>query len=150
MSFHDSSLFSVQSYCFFLKCANKFCFFCSKKIQKCKKKKSVLLFFSSATRTRTGVYGVRGRCPRPLDDSTRSGLPLNGRSGLRPKGLQRALSQFWPPPEGAMCAPRTKAGAKVLLFFELTKFFNKKMHFRRIFFFGTLFVACFMYKNRCI
>ena len=26
--------------------------------------------FSSATRTRTGVYGVRGRCPRPLDDST--------------------------------------------------------------------------------
>ena len=24
----------------------------------------------SATRTRTGVYGVRGRCPRPLDDST--------------------------------------------------------------------------------
>ena len=28
-------------------------------------------FFSSATRTRTGVYGVRGRCPRPLDDSTR-------------------------------------------------------------------------------
>ena len=29
-------------------------------------------FFCSATRTRTGVYGVRGRCPRPLDDSTQS------------------------------------------------------------------------------
>lgn len=27
--------------------------------------------FGSATRTRTGVYGVRGRCPRPLDDSTK-------------------------------------------------------------------------------
>ena len=29
-----------------------------------------VLIFGSATRTRTGVYGVRGRCPRPLDDST--------------------------------------------------------------------------------
>ncbi len=28
--------------------------------------------FGSATRTRTGVYGVRGRCPRPLDDSTKA------------------------------------------------------------------------------
>ena len=58
--------------------------------------------FSSATRTRTGVYGVRGRCPRPLDDST--------------------LSIF------------LKAGAKVLLFFDMTKFFTKKMHFDMHFF----------------
>ena len=29
-------------------------------------------FLGSATRTRTGVYGVRGRCPRPLDDSTKA------------------------------------------------------------------------------
>ena len=37
-----------------------------------KKQKNLRIagFFSSATRTRTGVYGVRGRCPRPLDDST--------------------------------------------------------------------------------
>ena len=34
------------------------------------KKPAYAGFFSSATRTRTGVYGVRGRCPRPLDDST--------------------------------------------------------------------------------
>ena len=39
------------------------------------KKSPSRLFFSSATRTRTGVYGVRGRCPRPLDDSTQS-VPL--------------------------------------------------------------------------
>ena len=43
----------------------------------------------SATRTRTGVYGVRGRCPRPLDDST--------------------LLLF------------SKAGAKVLLIFDIRK-----------------------------
>ena len=30
--------------------------------------------------------------------------------------------------------------AKLLLFFELTKFFGKKMHFGIFFFFGTLFV----------
>ena len=38
--------------------------------QTTKKKELLQLLFSSATRTRTGVYGVRGRCPRPLDDST--------------------------------------------------------------------------------
>ena len=56
-----------------------------------KKGTSLRSFFSSATRTRTGVYGVRGRCPRPLDDST--------------KGLI------------------SKPGAKVLLFFDMTKYF---------------------------
>ena len=29
-----------------------------------------IVVFGSATGTRTPVYGVRGRCPRPLDDST--------------------------------------------------------------------------------
>ena len=56
--------------------------------------RSVCLFvsnFCSATRTRTGVYGVRGRCPRPLDDST------------------------------LLLAPFSKAGAKVLLFFDMRK-----------------------------
>ncbi len=48
--------------------------------------------FCSATGNRTRVYGVRGRCPRPLDDST----------------LRAFLS---------------KAGAKVLLFFDMTKYF---------------------------
>ena len=52
--------------------------------------------------SRTHVNDVRGRCPRPLDDST--------------------LSIF------------LKAGAKVLLFFDMTKFFTKKMHFDMHFF----------------
>ena len=67
-------------------------------------------FFCSATRTRTGVYGVRGRCPRPLDDSTQL-LFLS------------------------------KAGAKVLLFFDMTKFFGKKMHFTPHFFKINLFIS---------
>ena len=29
-----------------------------------------VVVLGSATGTRTPVYGVRGRCPRPLDDST--------------------------------------------------------------------------------
>ena len=81
----------------------------SKYARKYKKNLRIAGFFSSATRTRTGVYGVRGRCPRPLDDSTRKCLFL-------------------------------KSGAKVLLFFDMTKFFGKKMQLWHIFFFGTLFV----------
>ena len=72
------------------------------RVRICSKKEPARFLFSSATRTRTGVYGVRGRCPRPLDDST--------------------LSIF------------LKAGAKVLLFFDMTKFFTKKMHFDMHFF----------------
>ena len=56
-------------------------------------------FFCSATGNRTPVYGVRGRCPRPLDDST----------------VTLCRTSF------------SKASAKVLLFFELTKFFRKKV-----------------------
>ena len=88
--------------------------------EKNKKKNAIAFFFRSATRTRTGVYGVRGRCPRPLDDSTQSGLPLNGRSGLCPKGHKNAL--------------HSKPGAKLLLFFDIRKFFWKKMHFYPHFF----------------
>ena len=53
----------------------------------------------SATGTRTPVYGVRGRCPRPLDDSTVT--------------VCHALF--------------SKASAKVLFFFDMTKYFKKKM-----------------------
>ena len=56
----------------------------------------------SATGIRTRVYGVRGRCPRPLDDST----------------IETLFS---------------KAGAKVLLFFDMTKYFRKKVQKKRIF-----------------
>ena len=55
-------------------------------------------FLCSATGNRTPVYGVRGRCPRPLDDST---VTLCHTSFL-------------------------KASAKVLLFFDMTKYFRKK------------------------
>ena len=79
------------------------------------KKRPLRVVFSSATRTRTGVYGVRGRCPRPLDDST----------------------------EVIFSIP----AAKVLLFFDMTKFFDKKMQFICVFLFGTLFVVCFSDKN---
>ena len=61
----------------------------------CSKKGTRKFLFSSATGNRTRVYGVRGRCPRPLDDSTQTLF--------------------------------SKASAKVLLFFELTKYFEKKM-----------------------
>lgn len=57
-------------------------------------------FLGSATRTRTGVYGVRGRCPRPLDDSTKVFIIL----------LSRRTRCF------------SKAGTKVLLFFDIHKF----------------------------
>ena len=95
-------------------------FLISSGAKKTKKKNAIAFFFRSATRTRTGVYGVRGRCPRPLDDSTQSGLPLNGRSGLCPKGHKNALL--------------SKPGAKLLLFFDIRKFFWKKMHFYPHFF----------------
>ena len=52
-------------------------------------------FFGSATGNRTRVYGVRGRCPRPLDDST----------------VTLCRTSF------------SKAGAKVVLFFDMTKYF---------------------------
>ncbi len=58
---------------------------------------SLLILFCSATRTRTGVYGVRGRCPRPLDDSTKV-------------VYFRKFRCF------------SKAGAKVLLIFDIHKF----------------------------
>ncbi len=38
----------------------------------CSKKGTRKFLFSSATGNRTRVYGVRGRCPRPLDDSTQT------------------------------------------------------------------------------
>ena len=56
-------------------------------------------FLCSATGNRTPVYGVRGRCPRPLDDST----------------VTVCRTSF------------SKASAKVLLFFHSTKYFAKKM-----------------------
>ena len=58
-------------------------------------------FLCSATGNRTPVYGVRGRCPRPLDDST----------------VTVCRTSF------------SKASAKVLLFFDMTKYFRKKMQF---------------------
>ncbi len=60
----------------------------------------------SATGTRTPVYGVRGRCPRPLDDST----------------VTLCHTSF------------SKASAKVLLFFDMTKYFRKKMQKKCIFY----------------
>ncbi len=72
---------------------------------------SLLILFCSATRTRTGVYGVRGRCPRPLDDSTKV-------------VYFRKFRCF------------SKAGAKVLLIFDIRKFV-------RIFF-------CFFFYKCCI
>ena len=58
-----------------------------------------IVVFGSATGTRTPVYGVRGRCPRPLDDSTVT-----------------VCHTFF-----------SKASAKVLFFFDMTKYFQKKM-----------------------
>ena len=66
-------------------CWNNFCFVMICTIitwqrvvrHKAKKKRnhtSISLLPGSATRTRTGVYGVRGRCPRPLDDSTKASI----------------------------------------------------------------------------
>ena len=66
----------------------------------------------SATGTRTPVYGVRGRCPRPLDDST----------------VTLCHTSF------------SKASAKVLLFFDMTKYFRKKMQKKCIFY---VFLALF-------
>ena len=63
-----------------------------------RKKKDCLIaqtVLGSATGNRTPVYGVRGRCPRPLDDST----------------VTLCHTSF------------SKAGAKVLLFFDMTKYF---------------------------
>ena len=56
--------------------------------------------FCSATRIRTGVYGVRGRCPRPLDDSTMGTLSI------------------------AMSLHCSKAVAKVQQIFQLCKFYS--------------------------
>ena len=72
-------------------------------------KKSRSSFFCSATRTRTGVYGVRGRCPRPLDDSTEAIYDLTIYD--------------------VRLAVISKAGAKVLLFFDIRKYFEKKIMF---------------------
>ena len=90
---------------------------------KLQKKKSFFtlpfVIFRSATRTRTGVYGVRGRCPRPLDDSTRKCPRQSGKLASAGRGIKSLLEQ--------------KSGAKVLLFFHITKFFRKKMKFCAIF-----------------
>ena len=78
-------------------------------------------FLCSATGNRTPVYGVRGRCPRPLDDST----------------VTVCRTSF------------SKASAKVLLFFDMTKYFEKKMQFFFILlqksFFFTNFAPYFMH-----
>ena len=58
-----------------------------------KKERICVPFFCSATRTRTGVYGVRGRCPRPLDDSTSEMSPFIGETGLRRKGHKLLLGR---------------------------------------------------------
>ena len=79
-------------------------FFCKKT-----KKRAETLFCCSATRTRTGVYGVRGRCPRPLDDSTEAIYDLTIYD--------------------VRLAVISKAGAKVLLFFDIRKYFEKKIMF---------------------
>ena len=52
-----------------------------------KKKNAIAFFFRSATRTRTGVYGVRGRCPRPLDDSTRKCPRQSGKLASAGRGI---------------------------------------------------------------
>ena len=72
--------------------------------------KREIAFFAVRTRLELATYGVTGRYSNQLNYRTRSGLPLNGRSGLRPKGLQTRLF--------------LKAGAKVLLFSDMTKFFG--------------------------
>ena len=66
-----------------------------------------VVFLCSATGNRTPVYGVRGRCPRPLDDST----------------VTLCHTSF------------PKSSAKVLLFFDMTKYFSKKMQKMCIFLF---------------
>ena len=81
-----------------------------------KKSGRISVALGSATGTRTPVYGVRGRCPRPLDDST----------------VTVCLTSF------------SKASAKVLLFFDMTKYFSKKMQKSSIF----LYFCCFLGQNK--
>ena len=78
-------------------------------------------FLCSATGNRTPVYGVRGRCPRPLDDST----------------VTVCRTSF------------SKAGAKVQQKMHMTKYFEKKMQKKCILlqksFFFTNFGHCLGY-----
>ena len=60
-----------------------------------------IVVLGSATGNRTPVYGVRGRCPRPLDDST----------------VTLCHTSF------------SKASAKVQQKMHMTKYFLKKMQF---------------------
>ena len=81
-----------------------------------------IVVFGSATGTRTPVYGVRGRCPRPLDDSTVT-----------------VCHTFF-----------SKAGAKVLLFFDMTKYFQKKMQKSGFFYTFAIFwskIMIFLHPN---
>ena len=49
--------------------------------------------FAVRTRLELATYGVTGRYSNQLNYRTRSGLPFNGRSGLRPKGLNTRFIQ---------------------------------------------------------
>ena len=81
-------------------------------------------FFCGANGNRTSDTRIFSPLLYQLSYGTRSGLPLNGRSGLRPKGLQtRFIAILASAGRGKKHALRTKAGAKVLLFFDMTKFF---------------------------
>ena len=57
-----------------------------------KKKRPCGRFFCGANGNRTSDTRIFSPLLYQLSYGTRSGLPLNGRSGLRPKGRQRALS----------------------------------------------------------
>ena len=77
--------------------------------------------FCGATENRTRDTRIFSPLLYQLSYGTQSGLPANGRSGLCPKGLTRF--RFSLRRKVQKTAPRSKAGAKVLLFFDMTKFF---------------------------
>ena len=101
-----------------------------------KKEAQMSLFFCGANGNRTSDTRIFSPLLYQLSYGTQSGLPPIGRSGLCPKGLQTRFIAYWLPPKRAkkiIMHLFSKAGAKVLLFFELTKlfciFFTKERHF---------------------
>ncbi len=58
-------------------------------------------FFCGANGNRTSDTRIFSPLLYQLSYGTQSGLPLNGRSDLCPKGLHTRFVAYWPPPEGA-------------------------------------------------
>ena len=66
-----------------------------------KKKRPEEVSFCGANGNRTSDTRIFSPLLYQLSYGTQSGLPLNGRSGLCPKGLQTRFVAYWLPPEGA-------------------------------------------------